>query len=209
MIAHCHGQLGCALYSTDEWAAAEIELRKCLDFEAECTTRRGLLTTCWLLLQNSAYERHHVALVGRAYSQALAALESQMQTQDKLGKAVLTLFAAGAHLNACAFEKAAREAQVALTLLPPGRERLTLRAYAGSIGAQAQLAMGDGEQGRASAFGTAELLRSADVPEHRRNLAWDGCRIWLWECGGWGKPAALVEWMRDAIAGPGVGRGAL
>ena len=172
-VAFCHERLGRAKQCLDDWPGAEAEFRKCLAFEAECASEPALRVNSWALLQKCAFERHHVADVGRAYPPTLAALEERRKDRDRVGLSIVGLMAGRAHLRAGDFEKALAEAQGVLRVVPPGPERFSLHAEAWSIQAQAQYALEAKEEARASANRAAEFLRSPDVPPARRNLAWD------------------------------------
>jgi tetratricopeptide (TPR) repeat protein len=201
LIAFCHAQLGASLYSTEDFPAAEAELRKCLEFKAECALDPSIGVTCWLLLERISVARHHVTEVGVAYAHAISGLKQNKLGQDRVGGAIAALCTAGAHFDARAFAEAITEAESVLSTLPPGSDRALLRSEACSIRGRAEFALGAAESARISAAESAELLRSADVPADRRAEAWDDLTdlaIGLWRLG---ETEMAVEFLREAVAG--------
>jgi tetratricopeptide (TPR) repeat protein len=201
-IAFCHERLGYARHLSGDWPAAEADFRKCLGFEAECAAHTPLLVNCRSLLHEIAFERHHGAEAGRAYTCALAALEQRRKDRDRgrVGRSISGVMISRAHFHAGAFQKALEEAQAVLRILLSGRERILLRAEACTLLARAQFALGAGTLARISAAEAAESLRSPDIPPGRRNLAWNDLARFgdsLWRLGETEMAAGL---MADAIA---------
>jgi tetratricopeptide (TPR) repeat protein len=201
LIAFCHAQLGAAFYSTKDFPAAEVELRKCLDFKAECALDPSVGATCWLLLERIALERHHVAEVGAAYAQAIARLKLNRQGQDRVGGAIASLCTAAAHFDARAFSEAIAEAENVVRTLPAGPECLLLRSEACSIRGSSEFALGATESGRILVAESAEMLRGTAVPADRRAEAWNDLAALALELSRIGEVEMGLAFQRDAIAG--------
>ncbi|HTP35554.1 MAG TPA: M50 family metallopeptidase [Candidatus Acidoferrales bacterium] len=172
-IAVCHQTLGHALLSAEDWPAAEAEFRRCLAFEAECAVNSALAANAWSGLVWACTKRQHVVEGGRAYAAAVGAIRPRKNAADAVNRAVSCVMLAQVHVRAAGYEAAIEEAEEGLRILPPRRERLMLRANLQAALAEAQLYFGLVEDGIASAEAAANVLRSAEMPEPQRNLAWD------------------------------------
>jgi tetratricopeptide (TPR) repeat protein len=199
ITAACHQALGLAKLAVEDWAGAETEFRKCLEFEAECALETALPANAWLGLHWACVERHHVSEAGRAYVSAVAIIEGRKKNRDRVGLAVARTMMARVHERAGNFELALKEVTEALQILPGGRDRLLLRAELYAAQALNELGLSFIDSGMAAAERAAEILRSGQIPPARQNLAWDELgelAEGLWRAG---QSATAVDLLREAV----------
>lgn len=203
-IALSHEALGEAKLASGDWLGAEVEIRKCLAFEAECALESGLPAYGWSGVQKASVARHHVAEVGRAYACAVPVMEKRIQTPDHVGPALKRYRLAEVHTRAGNFTRALAEIAETLRIIPADRDRLVLRANLYALEAQCKLGNASGlpsgsEPGLASARCAAEIVRSREIPAERQNRAWDELGHLgdaLWQSG---QSAMAVDLLREAI----------
>jgi tetratricopeptide (TPR) repeat protein/Zn-dependent protease len=200
-IALCHERLGYAHHALHNWPAAEAQFCRCLEHEPECAFDTALLVNSLSGLQRASFERHHAAEVGRTYAQALTALEKRRKNRDGLSRSVIGVMMARSHFYAGDFAKVLEEAEAALRIVPPGRDRLLLRAEAMSWKACAHYGLGAADLGWVCAIEASEMMQSPEIPRAKRNSAWNDLAEFaarLWRAG---EIEKAVELLRDAITG--------
>jgi tetratricopeptide (TPR) repeat protein len=200
MIAACHQDLGSACVAIDEWAIGEHHYRKSLEFETEVAATPMLAANLWCGLQLTAMRRYDAEEARRAYEKAIAILESQKQTRGAAdGPATTFGMLAQAHERTGAFEQALAAVQRGLKALPAGPASMLSRAHLLRCYAMSRLGANDAADGLAAAQAAGDALRSADIPEGRRNLAWErlsdfGAALWRL-----GAASMGLEYVREGI----------
>jgi len=200
MLAICLQSLGYAKLVFEDWPGAERELRKCLEFEAECAANTPLRANALSLLHCACVERHNVDESIRLYTRALEVLSQRKAENRSLHLAVTTTMLAQLHERAGYFDEALREATNGLHILPHPGKHDALRAMLHAVDAQCQTCCGRIEIGIHSARTAASIVRSKQLPVGERNLAWNRISELgdiLWRAG---QPAIAIELLREAIA---------
>jgi tetratricopeptide (TPR) repeat protein len=172
-VALSHQALGHAKLAFEDWAGAQTEFQKCLEFEAECDLNPALKANSWSGLQKACVERHWVFEAGRAGAAAVKVLEARKQNRNRTGLAVTRTMLAQVQLRAGAYAAALAEAGAALAILPRHRDRRMLHAMLHSARAMAHLGLGAVDDGLSAARDAAAILGSPEIPEPQRNLASD------------------------------------
>ena len=197
-IAIGYQYLGHARLAMEDWTGAEAEHRRCLKSEAECALNPAMTANAWLGLQRACIERHHVDEAARVYANAAPVIERRQKNRDRIGLAVAKTMLAQVHQRGGAFDKALHEVSEVLRILPPGRDRLMLRAILHSIQAQCEFALDSVERGTEATRQLAEIVRSGKLPPAKRNLGWDELGELgedLWKLG---QESMALELMREA-----------
>jgi tetratricopeptide (TPR) repeat protein len=201
MIAACHQMLGTAYSLVEDWPAAELHYRKCLEFEAEIAANPALASNVWSGLQKACIRRQHVAAAGPVYASAVAILEKRKAGVGGPARPAVThAMLAQVHLRNGSFKTALGEIEEGLKLLPRSSNNLFLRGHLLRCEAVCRLQLGEIDAGLAAARAAADLYRSSEVPLDRRNLAWENIADLGDELASAGLSALAIDLLREGIA---------
>jgi len=201
MIAACHQMLGTAYSLVEDWPAAELHYRKCLEFEAEIAANPALASNVWSGLQKACIRRQHVAAAGPVYASAVAILEKRKAGVGGPARPAVThAMLAQVHLRNGSFKTALGEIEEGLKLLPRSSSSLFLRGHLLRCEAVCRLQLGEIDAGLAAARAAADLYRSSEVPLDRRNLAWENIADLGDELASAGLSALAIDLLREGIA---------
>jgi tetratricopeptide (TPR) repeat protein len=198
-IAASHQALGHAKLEAEDWLGAEAEFRACLQYEAECKLNPPVMANAWSGLQKACLERYWIAESQRVGAAAINVLTQRKQNRNRTGLAVTRAMLAQAQVRAGAYDAALTEIDEALAILPSQQDRMMVRTNLLQLQARAYFAKGMVDRGTASAQGAVMILKSKEIPESKRNLAFDELGEIgeaLWEAGQSG--VALDIW-REVI----------
>ena len=201
MIAACHQMLGTAYSLVEDWPAAELHYRKCLEFEGEMAANPALAGNVWSGLQKASIRRQHVAAAGPAYASAVAILEKRKAGGGGPARpAVAHAMLAQVHLRNGSFKTALGEIEAGLKLLPRSSSSLFLRGHLLRCEAVCRVQLGEIDAGLAAARAAADLYRSSEVPPDRRNLAWEDIADLGDELASARHSALAIDLLREGIA---------
>jgi tetratricopeptide (TPR) repeat protein len=172
-IALCHQSLGHARLACNDWPGAELEFRKCLEFEAECAATPALRANAWSGLHQACTARFHTAESSRVYERAVEVLNQRKKERDLAGLTVTRTMLAQTHRRARNFNDSLAESAAALESAPRARGQLLLRAMLHSVQAKAALGLGWVDSAMRASAQALEIVRSGEIPPADQNLGWD------------------------------------
>jgi tetratricopeptide (TPR) repeat protein len=182
-IALSYQQLGYAQCVLGDWPAAEISLRKCLEFDAECKAHPAMAANGWTFLHYACTRRHHVPEAARVLPSALESLAEQSRGRDRIGVAVNRTMLAELHQRAGNWAESRSAAAEGLRILPRGNERLPLRILLLSAKAYSEVLLGNVDEGITAVEQALAIVRSGLIAPQNSNFAWSrvgelGHKLW-------------------------------